>query len=177
MNIPRRWLSVAALATLLTAGVFTKAFKREPDAATVNASARHGSPIYGVTIPDGYREWQLVGVSYQTAFDEFRGIVGNPIAIKAYRDGTLPFPDGAVLVKLAWKRVPLVGSSGAFVSGAATTLQIMVKDAARYPDTGGWGFGRFIDGQPVDEGQHRTCFACHEMKVKARDFVFTRYAQ
>ena len=28
--------------------------------------------------------------------------------------------------------------------------------------TGGWGFGRFIDGKPVEEAQHKTCFPCHE---------------
>lgn len=175
MNIRRRWLSGAAVAALLVAGAFAKSFQRGPDAAT--RVARPASPIYGVTVPERYREWQLVGVSYQTAFDEFRGILGNPIAIKAYRNGALPFPDGAVLVKLAWKRAPLDESPGAFVSGAATTIQIMVKDAARYPDSGGWGFGRFVDGQPVGEGQHQTCFACHQAKVKAHDFVFTRYAQ
>jgi hypothetical protein len=52
----------------------------------------------------------------------------------------------------------------------------MVKDSKRYASTGGWGFGRFINGQPVDEAQHQTCFACHQANVKDHDFVFTRYA-
>jgi hypothetical protein len=29
----------------------------------------------------------------------------------------------------------------------------------------------------VDEAQHETCFACHEARVKDRDYVFTRYAK
>jgi hypothetical protein len=29
--------------------------------------------------------------------------------------------------------------------------------------------------KPADEAVHKSCFACHE-PVKARDFVFTRYA-
>jgi Cytochrome P460 len=52
----------------------------------------------------------------------------------------------------------------------------MVKDSKRYASTGGWGFGRFIDGKPVDEAQHKTCFVCHSALVKDHDFVFTRYA-
>lgn len=36
--------------------------------------------------------------------------------------------------------------------------------------------GRFVDGKPVDEAQHQTCFACHEARVQDRDYVFTRLA-
>ena len=64
----------------------------------------------------------------------------------------------------------------AFVPGAATTVQIMVKDSKKYATTGGWGFGRFINGKPVDKAQHETCFACHEANAKEQDMVFTRYA-
>jgi hypothetical protein len=104
-------------------------------------------------------------------------VVGNKIATDAYRKGTLPFPDGTILVKLAWQQAPSKEFETATVPGAATTVQVMVKDARRYAATAGWGFGRFIDGKPVDEGQHQTCFACHEARVKSRDFVFTRYAE
>lgn len=53
----------------------------------------------------------------------------------------------------------------------------MVKDSRRYAATGGWGFGRFVGGKPVDAAQHKTCFACHAAKVADRDFVFTRFAR
>jgi hypothetical protein len=134
------------------------------------------SPIFGVEIPAGYREWELVAVSHEEGFGELRGILGNALSMKAYRDGTLPFPDGAMLAKLAWKRVPSSEFNGAFVPGAATTLQIMVKDSKKYASTGGWGFGRFVDGKPVDVAQHETCFPCHQANVKGHDFVFTRLA-
>jgi hypothetical protein len=135
------------------------------------------SPIYGVMIPPGYRQWELIAPSQETGtFNELRGIVGNAIAIKAYREGTIPFPDGAVLAKLAWKRQASSEFPGAFVPGRATTLQIMVKDSARYAATGGWGFGRFVDGKTVDRAQHETCFGCHQANVKNHDFVFTRFA-
>lgn len=134
------------------------------------------SPIFGVSIPPDYRRWELIGVAHETGLDELRGIVGNDTAIGAYRNGTLPFPDGTILVKLAWKHVQSTEFGPAFVPGTATTVQVMVKDSGRYPSTGGWGFGRFVDGRPVDEGQHRTCFGCHTAGVRNHDFVFTRFA-
>jgi cytochrome P460 len=94
------------------------------------------------------------------SLDELRAILRNAVAMKNYREGTLPFPDGAILVKLAWKQVPSPEAEGAFVPGRATTVQIMVKDSKKYASTVGWGFGRFIDGEPVDEPQHKTCFPC-----------------
>ncbi len=135
-----------------------------------------GSPIFGVRIPEGYRHWELVGVAHEAGLDELRGVLGNEVAIEAYQAGTQPFPDGTVLAKLAWKHVPLSGLDGAFVPGQATTVQIMVKDAKKYAATGGWGFGRFIDGKPVDAAQHETSFACHQAHASEHDFVFTRYA-
>lgn len=160
-------LSAAAAATIVTGISQTRVFAGGEDA----------SPIFGVTIPDGYRKWELVAVSHEAGLDELRGILGNTSALEAYRDGTLPFPDGAILAKLAWKHVPSPEFSGAFVPGQATTVQIMVKDSKKYAATGGWGFGRFIDGKPVDEAQHRTCVPCHQANVRDHDMVFTRFAR
>lgn len=141
------------------------------------AQTQDASPIYGVRIPEGYRQWELLAPAEEAEpLNELRAVLGNTVAMTAYREGTLPFPDGTVLAKLAWKHVQSPDFEPASVPGAATTLQIMVKDSQRYAATGGWGFGRFIDGKPVDEAQHQTCFACHEARVKERDYVFTRYA-
>jgi hypothetical protein len=135
------------------------------------------SPIFGVRIPQAYRDWTLIGVGREDGLKELRGIVGNEVAVDAYKNGKEPFPDGTVLVKLAWKHVAIKGLDGAFTSDKPTTVQVMVKDAAKYASTGGWGFGRFIDGKPVDEAQHRTRFGCHEAHASAHDFVFTRYGR
>jgi len=135
------------------------------------------SPIYSVRVPDGYRDWVLVAPAQEAApLNELRAVVGNPKALAAYRAGKRPFPDGTVLVKLAWKHTPSPDFAPASIPGAATTVQVMVKDSKRYAATGGWGYGRFIDGKPVDKAQHETCFACHAAHVKDRDYVFTRYA-
>ncbi|AHI66887.1 cytochrome P460 family protein [Burkholderia thailandensis] len=147
------------------------------DGAFADAPTRAASPIYGVTLPDGYRKWQMIAPAEEAApLDELRVVLGNPAAVKAIERATLPFPDGAMLVKLAYKRRQSGDFESATVPGAPTTVQVMVKDSRRYASTGGWGFGRFINGVPADEAQHRTCFACHQARVKARDFVFTRFA-
>ncbi|GEP07070.1 cytochrome P460 family protein [Methylobacterium oxalidis] len=167
----RASLTLAALAALAAAGLAVAAPSPEP------GDAKPASPIFGVTVPDGYRAWQLIAPALEgEPLNELRAVVGNDVAVKAYANGTLPFPDGTVLVKLAWKHVPSPEFEPATVPGRATTVQVMVKDAKRYAATGGWGFGRFIDGRPVDAAQHETCFACHEARVKGHDFVFTRFA-
>ena len=136
------------------------------------------APVFGVTLPDGYQDWSLIAPAQEAApFNELRVVVGNAVAIRAFRDQRRPFPDGTVLVKRAWKRVPSPDFASASIPGDATTVQVMVKDSKRYAATGGWGYGRFIDGQPVDEAQHRTCHACHAARVKDRDYVFTHLAR
>jgi nitrile hydratase len=113
----------------------------------VNAAERDSSPIYGVRILAWYRQWEMISPSHEAGgFSELRGILGNAIAVQAYRDGTLPFPDGAMMAKLAWTLEPSAGFPGAFVPGHATTVQIMVKDSTKYAATGSWGFVRFIGG-------------------------------
>ena len=64
-----------------------------------------------------------------------------------------------------------------FVPGDPQRVEFMVKNATKYAATGGWGFGRFINGKPADEKVHGICWPCHEANVKGHDFVFTRYAQ
>jgi hypothetical protein len=140
------------------------------------------SPIFGVKIPPGYRDWRVISVAHEEGdFNDIRAILGNDIAIDAYREGTLPFPDGTIIARLGWKYVSseennkAFGRSQSFVAGPPTNIQFMVKDSKKYAATGGWGFGSFKDGKPADEATHKTCFPCHE-PFKAHDFVFTYYA-
>lgn len=130
----------------------------------------------GVTIPKGYRNWQVIAPSQRDDKDEIRVILGNNIAMKAFRAKRLPFPDGAVLAKLAWKRVKSAEFDKTFVPGEPQRIEFMVKDAKKYAATGGWGFGRFVHGAPASEQDHGTCWPCHQSNVKGNDWVFTRYA-
>jgi hypothetical protein len=141
------------------------------------------APIFGIKIPSGYRDWKLISVAHEEGdLNDFRAILGNDVAIKAYREGTLPFPDGTIIARLAWSYLPseennkVFGRPQSFVAGPPKNgVQFMVKDSRKYASTGGWGFAQFNDGKPANEAVLKTCFACHQ-PVKDRDFVFTRYA-
>ena len=170
-----RTLKIASFTLLIVAGVITVS-------ASVSGHAdQDASPIYGVTIPTGYRDWKLISVTHEEGdFDQLRAQLGNDIAIQAYRKGKLPFPDGAIIVALHWNRVPsdednkVFGKVQAFVAGPAVNMQVMVKDSKKYAASGGWGFADFTDSKPANEAKHKTCFPCHQ-PAKDRDFVFTRY--
>ena len=174
------WTFTAARGAVASAAIALGLLAAGPRAQDAGASPPprpDASPIYGVTVPEGYRRWRLVAPALEAApLDELRAVLGNEIAARAYEAGTLPFPDGSVLVKLAWKQRQSPEFEHATVPGAATTVQVMVKDARKFAATGGWGFGRFVDGKPVDAAQHETCWGCHEGLVKDHDYVFTRYA-
>jgi Cytochrome P460 len=140
------------------------------------------APIFGIKSPSGYRDWTLISVAHEEGdLNDLRAILGNDVAIKAYREGKLPFPDGTIIARLAWSYVSseenneIFGRSQSFVAGSATNVQFMVKDSKKYAATGGWGFAQFKDGKPAGEAVHKTCFSCHD-PVRDRDFVFTHYA-
>jgi hypothetical protein len=145
-------------------------------------SDEQADPIFGIKIPAGYRDWKLTSVAHEEGnLNDLRALLGNDVAIRAYREGKLLFPDGTIIARLAWSYVPseennkAFGRAQSFVPGPVTNVQFMVKDSKKYAATGGWGFAQFKDGKPADETLLKTCFPCHE-PVKARDFVFTRYA-
>jgi hypothetical protein len=78
--------------------------------AAMSLAAGHpddASPIFGIKIPPGYRDWRVISVAHEAGNNnDLRAILGNDIAIKAYRDGKLPFPDGTIIARLAWSYVP-----------------------------------------------------------------------
>jgi cytochrome P460 len=140
------------------------------------------APLFGIKIPPGYRDWKLISVAHEEGnLNDLRAVLGNDVAIKAYREGKLPFPDGAIIARLAWGYVPseennkVFGHAQSFVAGPPTNVQFMVKDSKKYATTGGWGFAQFKDGKPADETLLKTCFPCH-VPIESRDFVFTRYS-
>jgi hypothetical protein len=150
-----------------------------------------------ITLPAGYRDWPLISVAaVGPPLNDIRAKLGNDVAMSDIRQGTIPYRDGAVIARLAWKQTADPQTSNAlrlqaqqvglsadaigkllsqsFVAGPATNVQFMVKDSKKYASTGGWGFAQFTNGKP-DAIVQQSCFACHE-PAKATDFVFTRYA-
>jgi hypothetical protein len=150
--------------------------------ADQNAS-QNAAPVFVKIIPRGYRDWRLISVAREEGeLKDIRAVLGNDVAIKAYREATLPFPDGTVIARLAWshdaseENNKTFGRAQSFVAGAPKNgVQFMVRDSKKYAATGGWGFGHFDEGKPADDAMLNTCFACHQA-VKDRDLVFTRYA-
>jgi hypothetical protein len=160
-------------------------------ASAVGAAQRaqdRGSPIYGVKLPNGYRDWKLISVAQENGKnDDIRAILGNDVAVKAFRQGIRPFPDGSVIVRLAWRYQSSTRNDAvfpapqSFVAGPPTNVQVSVKDSKRYATTGGWGYGQFEGGLPnPDPAVVQSCFACHRKLAtleKDADFVFTAYSQ
>jgi hypothetical protein len=147
-------LLLVGVATLAGIVVFTTTTSR-------NVRAQAAAPIFGIKIPDGYRDWRFISVAHEAGeLNDIRTIIAA----------------------LHYKFVPSAennkafGRDQSFVVGAPTNNQFMIKDSKKYAATGGWGFGHFNnDGKKVDDAFMKTCFPCHE-KVKKRDLVFTRYA-
>ena len=164
-------------ATLAGVAAFTATTSR-------HAAAQEIAPIFVKELPDGYRDWKVVSVAHEAGdLNDIRAVLGNDIALKAYRDGKLPFPEGAIVGRIAWKYVPseqnnkALGREQSFVAGSPTEfyLQFMVKDSKKYAATGGWGYSSFDkDGKPSDEAAMKACFPCHQ-KIADSDFIFTRY--
>src|SRR6185369_3339357 len=104
------------------------------------------APIYGIKIPPGYRDWRLISVNRLAGgnLKQVRAQLGNEVAIKAFREGKLPFPDGTIIAALHWHEAPsdennkflAMGFPGAglqsFVAGPAVNVQFMVKDSKKY---------------------------------------------
>src|SRR5262247_757012 len=141
-------------------------------------------PIYGIGIPQGFRDWKVISVAQVgPPVNDIRIKFGNDLAIKAYREGKWPFPDGAIIARQAYNQVASEENNKVFraaaerqglpadqiekllaassVAGPPTNVQFMVKDSKKYVATGGWGFAQFTDGKPDSEALHQTCFACH----------------
>jgi hypothetical protein len=171
-------LLVLVVAIMAAVAVFTVTTAR-------HVTAQEAAPIFVKKIPPGYRDWKVVSVAHEAGdLNDIRAVLGNDIAINAYREGKLPFPEGAIVGRIAWAYIAseennkTFGRDQSFVAGAPTDayLQFMVKDSKKYAATGGWGYSSFDkNGKPTDDGGMKSCFPCHQA-IKDRDFIFTRYA-
>jgi hypothetical protein len=140
----------------------------------------------------GYEDWAVVAIDHT---DELmKVIVGNPVAIDAFRAGIpgngKPFPDGSKMAKVEWR--PKKSPDAPYdinVPGTVYDLDFMVKDAKRFADSGGWGYAVFkhdaasgtytpaTQTHKPPQGNDAKCgSACHTI-AKAKDYVFTGYAK
>ena len=57
------------------------------------AANQEGAPIFVTDILPGYRDWRLISVAHEEGnLHSFSAILGNDLAIQAYREGKLPVP-------------------------------------------------------------------------------------
>lgn len=136
----------------------------------------------------GYESWAPIAPSYRTDKKEVRVIVGNEKAHRAFQDGIpengKPFPDGVALVKIGWAEQPDPAFAAALAPAALQRVELMIKDAKRFPGTNGWGYARFVFDAKAgtfkpygkDASFDNECAECHQL-VNQRDFVFTHRAQ
>lgn len=144
-----------------------------------------------VKVPDGlafsdfkgYDAWQTIAPS-QTP-EEIKSILGNAAMITALKAGIpgngKPVPDGAMMTKIDWvKHGNPVSPYTVDVPSALKSVSFMVKDSKKYAASGGWAYAQFTYNPASDTftpvGTGVACgFACHT-RVKANDYVFTKYA-
>ena len=177
-------IAIGGLAVLAIYGADIRA-KGGEIASQSTASNSSAAPVFSIRIPAKYRDWPLISVAHEEgSLNDIRAIIGNEVALRAYRDGKRPFPDGTVIVRLAWNYTSseennkVFGRAQSFVAGTPTDwyLQVMVKDSKKYASTQGWGYAQFDkDGRPADAAKHQTCAPCHQA-ANTHDFVFTNYA-
>lgn len=142
------------------------------------------SPVFGVHLPKGYRGWQLISVAHEAgSLNDIRAIVGNDVAVKAFRNGVRPFPDGTVIVRLAYEYVvsdrnnAIFGQAQSFVAGKPTNVQVSIKNSKKYAASQGWGYGQFENGRPNPSvSLMQGCYACHKRLTPGDDLVFTHYS-
>jgi hypothetical protein len=172
-----KWIPPVLVAAVALFGVVAA------QAPTSQPAEDAAAAIAGGRLPPGYRDWRLISVAREEGdLDDIRAILGNDAAIQAYRDDTRPFPDGTVIVRLAWsydvseENNKAFGRRQSFVAGHPKNgIQFMVKDSKKYASTGGWSYAHFDDGKPLlDASTLQRCFDCH-LAIKDHDFVFTRY--
>ena len=137
--------------------------------------SRAGSPIYGVTIPDGYRQWELIAPAVEAEpFNELRACSATtspsrPIA----RDPAVSGRDAPGEARLEAR--PVARFRPRLHPGAATRS----SHGQGFEEVRGAPAAGVLAGSSTASRSTRpaqTCFACHEARVKAHDFVFTRFA-
>ena len=129
----------------------------------------------GLAYIKGWQNWKAISTTDRFDNGTMRVIYGNDIAINAIAGNHInPWPDGTVFAKAAWKEN--MDSTGNVSTGEFWQVEFMVKDAVKYKDTKGWGWGRWrgLDLQPYGKDALfvTECTRCHA-PVKDNDFVFT----
>jgi mono/diheme cytochrome c family protein len=143
-------------------------------AATVSLAAVRPE-FNGLAFDPTFESWRAISSTDRGDNNTFRFILGNDIAVKAAQSGNIaPWPDGARFAKIAWQQQ--AEADGLMHPGKFVQVELMVKDAQRYKDTEGWGWGRWrdMDLKPYGSGSGfvNECTGCHQ-PLRGNDYVYT----
>lgn len=134
----------------------------------------------GISFPEAYRSWFHHHSTVNMTGHQPEGNVGiqhvyaNAAAREGLKSGT--FADGAIFVVDRFKYVETDNHS--LTQGDRKVVAVMVRDAQRYAETGGWGFQAFKSGDPnqkVVKDGGKACFVCH-IPHADNNYLFTRGA-
>ena len=101
------------------------------------------APIYEIKIPSGYRDWRLISVNHLAGgnLKQMRAQLGNDVAIKAFREGKVPFPDGTIIAALHWTEASSDENNKVLAIGfPGAGLQSSVAESACECSVHGQGF-------------------------------------
>ena len=130
--------------------------------------------------PEGYRHWThvrsgMIGPNNPgfAAFGGLHHIYANEAAMRGYASGA--FPDGATLVFDRFEAI--TSTDDVTTEGARQVIDVMRKDSAAFPATGGWGFDEFRGSSRVrTDASRAACARCHSTQ-RGHDFVFSTYVE
>jgi hypothetical protein len=147
---------------------------KKPEAGSVAVSSL-APELNGLPFESGFESWKPIDTTDRGDNGTFRFILGNDVAVQAAASGKIsPWPDGARFAKIAWTQE--LHDDGLVYPGKFVQVEFMVKDAQRYKDTEGWGWGRWrgLDLKPYgsDANFVRECTSCH-LPVRGDDYVYT----
>lgn len=141
-----------------------------------NPAAQSPAPV---PYPDGYRAWThvkstVIGPAHRDFASQggFQHIYANAEAMTGYR--TRAFPEHSIVV-FDW--LEMTEHDGAFAEGPRRQVDVMVKDAQRFSQSGGWGFQRFVKDSKTElatSPSPQQCFACHD-RMKKDGLVLSTY--
>jgi hypothetical protein len=100
------------------------------------------SPILITEIPHGYRDWRWISSAHEAGnLNSLGAVLGNAVAIKAYREGKPPFPDGTIIAALHYRNVAseennkVFGQAQSFVPGLPRTFSLWSRTQKNTPQS------------------------------------------
>jgi hypothetical protein len=169
--MPRTWMIIAITAAQLAACGGDDAPPADAPATLPAATARPPEPtaesVWARLQSENYRSWQLwPGTSERYEGTEPHGMLlttyVNELARQALENGTVPLPDGAIVVKENY-----------MPDGTFDASTVMVKREGYAPEHNDWFWAKYdAAGNAEVAGRAEMCQACHSAN-RQQDHLMT----